>query len=186
MDDEKEIVVDDVEFEESTEEGIELGAQAKLKKLQEKIKGLEKEKQEYLDGWQRARADYVNLQKQTEEDKKRVRTMVEENFIEELLPAIDSFSLAMANKEAWEKVDTNWRAGVEYIYQQLTNVLKERGFATFGSVGEVFDPSLHQAVSDTQTDDTTLDHTIASVLQQGYKLGDNILRPARVIVYTNK
>jgi molecular chaperone GrpE len=177
---------DDIVFEESTEEGMELGANAKVKKLQEKIKLLEKEKTEYLDGWQRARADYANLQKSIEEDKKRLRNIVEEDFIHELLPVVDSFLMAMKNKEAWEKVDANWRTGVEYIFGQLMGVLKDRGFENFGSEGETFDPSLHQAVSETETEDEALDHKISSVLQQGYKLGGSILRPARVSVYKTK
>jgi molecular chaperone GrpE len=65
-------------------------------------------------------------------------------------------------------------------------VLKDRGFATFGAAGETFDPTLHEAVSETETADEKLNHTIAAVLQQGYKLGDNILRAARVSVYTKK
>lgn len=177
---------EDVVIEESTEEGEALSGAAKVKKLQEKIKVLEKEKQEYLDGWQRARADYANLQKSTDEDKKRVRGFIEEGMIEELVPVVDSFAMAMQNKEAWEKVDQNWRTGVEYIHQQLMNVLKEHHLSVFGTIGDVFDPSLHQAVSDTETDDSKLDHRLASVLQQGYKLGDTILRPARVSVFKVK
>jgi molecular chaperone GrpE len=157
-----------------------------LKDLKEKMKILEKEKKEYLDGWQRSRADYANLQKTSDEDRKRMRGLIEENFIEDLLPVIDSFSMAMSNKEAWEKVDPNWRTGVEYIYQQLMTVLKDRGFTTFGAVGDTFDPTLHEAVSEKETDDAMVNHTIATVLQQGYKLDDNVLRAARVSVYAIK
>lgn len=177
---------EDVQFVESDEEGMALKGAQKAKGLQEKIKALEKEKKEYLDGWQRSRADYANLQKTTDEDRKRMRGLVEENFIEDLLPVIDSFSMAMANKEAWEKVDANWRTGVEYIYQQMMAVLKDRGFSVFGAAGETFDPMLHEAVSEKETDDAQLNHTIAAVLQQGYKLGDNVLRAARVSVYKTK
>lgn len=176
-------VVFDQEYEPSTEEGEALSGAQKVKQLRDKIKVLEKEKQEYLTGWQRARADYANIVKNQDDEKKRLRTLIEENFIEELIPVVDSFSMAMSNKDAWEKVDPNWRTGVEYIYQQLMNTLKERGFTSFGTVGDTFDPMLHQAVSETETDDASLDHTIVIVLQQGYKLGENVLRPARVAVY---
>lgn len=176
----------DMVFEESDEEGNTLGGAKKLKDLQEKVKLLTKEKQEYLDGWQRSRADYANLQKTTEEDRKRMRALVEENFIADLLPTIDSFTMAMANKDAWEKVDVTWRTGVEYIHQQLMTVLKDRGLDAFGAIGDQFDPTLHEAVSETETDDASKDHTIASVLQQGYKLGDSVMRAARVSVYKLK
>ncbi|MES2224508.1 MAG: nucleotide exchange factor GrpE [Patescibacteria group bacterium] len=174
----------DMVFEASDEEGAALGSAKKANDLKEKIKELQKEKQEYLDGWQRSRADYANLQKTTDDDRKRMRALIEENFIEDLLPTIDSFSMAMSNKEAWEKVDANWRTGVEYIYQQLMNTLKERNFSVFGAAGETFDPTLHEAVSEVATEDAALEHKIAGVLQQGYKIGDNILRAARVSVYT--
>lgn len=181
---EPETNTDDVIFEESTEEGDALSGGAKIKKLQEKIKGLEKEKQEYLDGWQRARADYANLQKTTEEDRKRARALIEESFIEELIPVVDSFLMAMGNIEAWKKVDPAWRTGVEYIYSQLMNTLESHDLRIFGEVGDTFDPLKHEAVGEETTEDTSLDHTIAKVNQKGFILGESILRPARVTVYS--
>ena len=111
MKDENEVVLDP-EFVESHEDGDELVGTDQIKKLKEKIKELEKEKTEYLDGWQRARADYANLQKTTDEDKKRFREHFAARFVEDLLPVMDSFAMAMSNKEAWEKVDQTWRTGV--------------------------------------------------------------------------
>lgn len=177
---------DDVVFEESTEEGAELSAKEQVKKLKEQIKGLQKEKTEYLDGWQRARADYANLQKTTDEDRKRMRNLIEENFIEELLPTVDSFLMAMSNKEAWEKVEPAWRTGVEYIYSQLMNTLESHNLKLFGEAGETFDPSRHEAVSEEETEDDVLDHTVAKVIQKGFMLGEQILRPARVTVFVKK
>jgi len=175
--------VDDVTIEESDENGLEKGAAEKIKKLKEKLAAVEKEKQENLDGWQRARADYANLQKTMEEDKKRLRGIIEEDFIHELLPVVDSFMQAFNNKNAWEAVDPNWRKGVEYIYQQLMTTLENHSLHAFGEVGELFDPARHQAVSETPTTEKNLDHTVASVLQKGFFVGNNVLRPARVSVY---
>jgi molecular chaperone GrpE len=176
----------DFEFEESTEEGDALSGGAKIKKLQEKIKLLEKEKGEYLDGWQRARADYANLQKTTDDDKKRIKSLVVEDFIQDLIPVVDSFLMAMANKEAWEKVDPAWRTGVEYIYNQLMSTLESRNLSLFGTEGESFDPTRHEAVSEEETDDSTKDNTVAKVIQKGFMLGESVLRPARVTVFTVK
>lgn len=175
--------IDDVTFEDSTEEGEALSGSAKIKKLQEQIKLIQKEKAEYLDGWQRARADYANLQKTSEEDRKRMRSVFEENFISELLPTVDSFLMAMSNKEVWEKVDPAWRTGVEYIYSQLMNTLESRGLKLFGEIGEIFDPAKHEAVGEESTSNTKLDHTISKVNQKGFMLEESILRPARVSVY---
>jgi molecular chaperone GrpE len=183
---EPEINTDDIKFEESTEEGDALSAGNKVKKLQEQIKELQKEKAEYLDGWQRSRADYANLQKTTDEDRKRMRALVEENFIEDLLPTVDSFLMAMSNKQAWENVDPAWRTGVEYIYQQLMNTLESHNLKIFGEIGETFDPLKHEAVGEETTEDTKLDHTISKVNQKGFILSESILRPARVTVYKLK
>lgn len=177
---------DDVVFEASTEEGEALSGGEKIKKLQEKIKGLEKEKQEYLDGWQRARADYANLQKAHDEDKKRLKELFAGNIIADFIPTIDSFQMAMANKDAWEKVDATWRTGVEYIYNQLIAALETHGLTMFGAVGDIFDPAKHEAVSEEETDDAAKDHTVAKVVQKGFMLGDVIPRPARVVVWVKK
>jgi molecular chaperone GrpE len=178
--------VDDVQFIDSDEEGLEKGASNKVKDLREKITALEKEKQEYLDGWQRARADYANLLKSSEEDKKRLKFIIQEDILEKLLPVVDSFDQAFNNKEAWEKVEPNWRKGVEYIHQQLMNILKDHSLHAFGELGEKFDPAFHLAVSETETKEESADHTVAEVLQKGYKIGDSIIRPARVSVYVFK
>lgn len=172
----------DVVFEEATEDGGALRGSDKIKKLQEKIKELEKEKTEYLDGWQRARADYANLQKSTDEDKKRFKALFAEKFVEDLIPVVDSFSMAMSNKDAWEKVDANWRTGVEYIYNQLVGALQSHGLELFGEVGDTFDPARYEAVSEESTDDASQDHKVAKVIQRGFMLGDSIIRPARVVV----
>lgn len=181
---------DDVVFDDeiipSNEDGTELSGADQVKKLREKIKTLEKEKQEYLDGWQRARADYANALKNADEEKKSFRGFFAEQFTEELFPVLDSFDMAMGNKDLWEKVDANWRKGIEYIHQQLLSALSAHNFAPFCIVGDTFDPTMHEAVSDVETDDVALDQTIAQVFQCGYRLGDKILRAARVSVYVAK
>jgi molecular chaperone GrpE len=181
---ENEDVVFDQEIEPTTEEGEAISGAGKIKKLQEQIRELQKEKQEYLDGWQRARADYANLQKTTDEDKKRFKAVFAEKFVEDLIPVVDSFSMAMANKEAWEKVDATWRMGVEYIYNQLMSALETHGLKLYGEVGDKFDPTSYEAINEEATGDKDKDHTVAKVVQKGFMLGDSVLRPARVSVYT--
>lgn len=177
---------EDVIIEESTEEGEAISSGAKIKKLQEKIKLLEKEKAEYLDGWQRSRADYANLQKANEEDKKRSKVIFTESFVEDLIPTVDSFLMAMSNKESWEKVEPAWRSGVEYIYQQLMNALESHGLKLFGEVGDKFDPARYEAIEEEEIADESKDHTVSKVIQKGFLLGDQTLRPARVKVYILK
>src|SRR5262245_18161933 len=90
---------------------------------QANIDKIKAERDEYLAGWQRAKADFANHKKQTEAMMQEFRTMANEGLIEELLPVLSSFEMAFANKAAWEKADKGWRSGVEYIYNQIKGVL---------------------------------------------------------------
>jgi len=99
---------------------------------------------------------------------------------------MDSFNIAFANKEAWEKVDPDWRKGVEYIYGQMNTIFEEYGVKEVGEVGEIFDPNIHQSIELVPTDKKEFDHTISSVIQKGYKLGERVIRPARVNIYEYK
>lgn len=179
---------DDFEITPSDEEGNALPAKDVTKKLREEIKKLRTERDEYLVGWQRAKADYVNLQKESDERQKRTRELLIEDVINDFLPVLDSFDMAMANQEAWQKVEPTWRTGVEYIYQQLSRTIAEYGVIKIGTVGEKFDPMLHEAVENVPAEEESQDHTIAGIIQSGYKMANNlgdsrIIRPARVRVY---
>ena len=95
--------------------------------------------------------------------------------------------MAFANKEAWEKVEKNWRMGVEYIHQQLLKVLSDNGVMEISPVvGDIPNSNLHDMIENVVTDDESKDHTIAQVMQKGYKITGRVLRPARVKVYEFK
>jgi molecular chaperone GrpE len=91
--------------------------------------------------------------------------------------------MAFSNKEVWEKVDDNWRKGVEYIYAQMNMIFEEYGVKEIGEVGEDFDPNIHQSIEMTPTDKKEDNHKISEVIQKGYKLGDRVIRVARVNVF---
>ena len=170
---------DDVSFEDVNEEG-EVDARSTIKKLREKIKKLESEKQEYLDLSQRTRADYANFKKEVETNRVSERKFATKRFIEELLPVLDSYDMAQGNKEAWEKVDQNWSIGIEYIFNQFRTVLENEGVTQFGKIGDVFDPHLHESMETVKVISEGDNDKIMKVLQNGYKMNDSILRPARV------
>lgn len=172
---------DDVSFEEVNEEG-EIDARTTIKKLREKIKKLEAEKQEYLDLSQRTRADYANYKKEVETNRISDRKFATKRFIEELLPVLDAYDMAQANKEAWEKVDANWRMGIEYIFNQMKTVLEGEGVTQFGKIGDTFDPLLHETMQSVPVENESEDGKVIRVLQNGYKMHESILRPARVHV----
>lgn len=173
---EEELETDDIQYDESE------SMTDVVKKLKEKIKGLQKEKDEYLTNWQRERADFVNFKKEEEVRLSRMKGLVKESMLESLLPILDSFSVAFSNKEAWEKVDENWRLGVEYIYQQFSQVLADNNITEINPVNlELFDPNLHQSIEDRVTEKEEEKGKVLQVIQKGYKIGDSVIRPARVV-----
>jgi molecular chaperone GrpE len=177
---------EDVTFVESTEDGDALPTKDVVRKLREDLKKARTEKEEYLTGWQRSKADYVNLQKDEEAKRKNLKNHTTIGLVEDMLPALDSFDMAFANKEAWEKVDANWRAGVEYIQKQFIQALEGYGVSKISHVGVLFDPTLHESIESIETSDKNNNHRIASVTQSGYKIGEIVIRPARVKVYEYK
>ncbi len=185
--DEQEEIVDDVVFEDTAEGEGEALSKDKIKKLREDLKIAQTEKADYLASWQKERADFINYKKGEDERKKQTLDFAREQFVEELLPVLDAYDMAFANKDAWEKVEKNWRMGVEYIHAQLLKVLAENGVSEIAPVeGDALDSNLHEGVDMIATEDESKDHTVAIVMQKGYKNGDRIIRPARVKVYEKK
>jgi molecular chaperone GrpE len=105
-----------------------------------------------------------------------------EDIATELIPVLDSFESAMKNKEAWEKVDKNWRVGVEYIHSQLITVLGNHGVTVINPVGEMFDHNRDEAIETVTVDDKGNDGKIMDVVSVGYKLQNKIIRAPKVKV----
>ncbi len=167
-----EIQIEDITSEETIE--------ALQKKMREKLRVCEQEKKEYLDGWQRMRADFANARKEEELRRTELIKFASEGLVEDLLPVLDSFSMAFANKEAWEKVDPNWRKGVEYIHAQLFSVLESRGLAEVGALGDTVDPRSHVEIGQVPVDNPEQVGKVVEVTQKGYRLHSKIIRPAQV------
>lgn len=178
---------DDIKIEKDSEEqvddivpeGEEL--QDLVKKFRAQLKVSQKERDEYLTGWQRAKADYINLTREHEKSRKDFGAYADEAFFEDLLPVLESFGMAFSNKEAWEKAPKEWRVGVEYIHSQLLEALKQHHIEEYApKAGEKLDPRFHAPVATIPVTDEALDHTIVEVVKNGYKRADKVLRPADV------
>lgn len=170
------------EFNEDGEEDL----KKTLKKFRTDLKACKLGKEEYLTGWQKERAEFANYRKEEDNRKAMFSEAMRERIISRFLSVIDSFNMAFANKEAWEKVDENWRKGVEYIYTQMNTIFEEYGVKPIGEVGEVFNPNIHQSIDVVEIDKKELEHKVAVVIQKGYKLGERVIRAARVNVYEYK
>ncbi len=174
---------DDVVFE---EEGEGLQPAQKIKKLREELKKCQKEKEEYLAGWQRAKADFINARKEEEKSRLELMKFANKELIMEILFVADSFDMAFANKEAWEKVDQNWRTGVEYIYGQLIGILEQNGIKQLNPLGEMFDPNIHTSIESIPAEKPEDDHKIVAVIQKGYMMHGTLVRSPKVKVFVSK
>lgn len=161
-------------------------AREEIKKLKAKIKELQKESSDNLLGWQRLKADFINAQKETERNKADLIKYANENILVELLPALDAFQMAMGNKETWEKVESAWRSGIEYIHNMLKSILEKNGVTEENPIGQKLDVNKHNPIGVVETDDENKDGIIVEVVQKGYFLNGKEIRPAGVKVFEKK
>ena len=185
--DDLEITNEETELVEPDLEDIEEKEKVIISSLREKLKNCEASKRDLLEETQRIKADFLNARKRLDEEKDRDRERMTIGYIESLLPLCDSFQMAMANKEVWEKAEEKWRKGIEGIYAQLQNILSSFSVKTINPTGEHFDPKLHDALSTIAVDNEKDHDRIISVVQLGYELvkGDGTteqIRPARVVI----
>lgn len=136
--------------------------------------------QEYLDGWQRARADLENLKKRNHEEFLRQQQTAKRHAIESFLPLADNFrSLVQHVPESLK--DDSWVQGATHVARQFDQVLESYGISVINPTGGAFDPNLHEAIEEVN-DESVKSGEITEVVLVGYKLGDTVLRPARVKV----
>lgn len=138
----------------------------RVKKLKEKLKECEQKAKEYLDNWQRAQADFVNMRKRDEEAKMEFLKFANAELMLQLVPVLDSLNLASSHAEP--------------IYKQLMQILRQNGLEEDNPTGERFDPRKHEAVGSMETSKKDEDHKILEVIQKGYILSGKIIRPAKV------
>ena len=125
----------------------------------------------------RLAAEYANFRKRTAVEKESSYTNGKADAIEKLLPVYDNLSRAMAQ----ETTDAAYKKGVEMTMNELVKILNGMGVEIIGQVGDVFDPNLHNAIMHTE-DDSVPENTITQVFQQGFKMGEKIVRFAMVQV----
>jgi molecular chaperone GrpE len=172
---------DDVTFEDMSE-NLAPEIKDRTDKLKAKIKELEKKNAELLDSWQRDKAEFVNTRKRDEGEKQEFLKFAKRDLIEELLPVLDAFDSAIKNKEAWEKVDKNWRVGVEYINSQLHKTLSDHGLKVINPTGEMYNEKRDEAIENISVDSKDSDGKILEVVALGYELNGKEIRAPKVKV----
>ena len=126
----------------------------------------------------RLTAEYDNFRKRSQREKNESRQFANQHLLEKQLPVLDNFEMALM---AAENADPAIRDGVQMIYDQFLSVLKDAGVEEIDAGGELFDPNIHEAISQKETTEVE-EGTVVQQVQRGYKLNDRLVRPARVIV----
>jgi len=145
----------------------------KIKKIKEKLEVCQKEKTEYLIGWQRARADFINYKRRQEEQLTEWSGMFGEGLIRDILPVLDTLDAA-------EKHKSESAGGLKLTRDQLMKILQKYGLEEIKSVGEKFNHNLHEAVEQVITEG--LENAVVEEAQKGYLLNGKVIRHAKVKV----
>ena len=154
---------------------------AELEALKKSLTDANAKSTEYLDGWQRARAEFANYKKRQESDFANLRAMSTSGLIAKLLPVLDDFERA-SRTLAPSLRDMTWIEGVLLIHRKLQLILESEGIKAIEvKPNDPFDPSIHEAVSQDEAEGVESGHVIDE-LQKGYRLGDRVIRPALVRV----
>ena len=149
----------------------------RLEELEQRLEAAEAERDERTNDLQRVAADFDNYRKRVARDQESLVTRAHERLVKELLPVLDDLERAL--QAAAEHEEAKLADGVQLVYRELRDALSREGLAEVEADGK-FDPHVHEALL-TQPSDRE-EGSVLEVLQKGYRLGDRVLRPARVVI----
>ena len=152
-------------------------AKEKIIKLKEKLKKCSKEKEEYLDGWQRSKAEMINYRRRQEEQMAEWLKMAQAGLIKDLLPILDTIEAGIRN---WGLgIKENKENYLEKIKEQLLKILTSYGLEEIKTIGEKFNPEFHEAIEQVESVENE-DEIIVEEVQKGYLLNGKVLRAAKI------
>ncbi|HUG35108.1 MAG TPA: nucleotide exchange factor GrpE [Anaerolineales bacterium] len=169
---EKEIKAEAVEA-----SGIGGQAFAETEALKRQLEEAEAKLAESVDGWRRAQAEFQNYKKRIERDNELMYASMKGDILKKVLPALDDIERALQN----QPTDNAWANGIELIARKLQNMLETEGVKRIEAKGAQFDPKFHEAISHEPAEGVASGHVI-EVVQNGYMLGERVIRPALVRV----
>lgn len=170
---EEDVVIESDGFEELGADDA-VATSGKLDTLKKELAKVKEERQDYLDGWQRSKADYVNALKRFEQEKAAAIQLGMIMNVRAFLPVIDSLDRAEASGEVPELF--------KGIAKQLHDAARMLGLVKFGKVGDTFDPMYHEALGQDAAASEEEDNKVTAVLEPGWKSGEGVIRPAKVRV----
>ena len=152
-------------------------AQTKNAELEERLAEVERERDEYLNDLKRVAADFENYRKRVARDQEGLVARAHERLVKELLPVLDDLERAL--EAAAQHEEAKLEEGVRLVHRELVEALAREGLVEVETDGQ-FDPHVHEALVSQPSEQE--DGSVIEVLQKGYRLGDRVLRPARVVV----
>jgi molecular chaperone GrpE len=150
---------------------------AEVEALRKKLEEAASKTSEYKDSWLRSQAEFQNYRKRIERDSELTYITLKGDIIKRILPVLDDLERALQNRSA----DDAWANGIELVARKFQNILESEGIKKIDAVGTEFDPNFHEAISHEPADGTQSGHVIG-VVQNGYMIGERVIRPALVRV----
>jgi len=160
---------------EMPENGEQLSAE--IEALQIQLKEVEAKAAENLEGWQRTQAEFINYKNRIQRDREVEYASMKGEIIRKMLPVLDDLERSLAHRPE----NDSWANGMELIARKFQSVLEIEGVTRIEAAGQPFDPNFHEAISSEPNDNVESGHVI-DVVQNGYMLGERVIRPAMVRV----
>jgi molecular chaperone GrpE len=145
--------------------------------LIQQLKDAESKVVEYKDGWARTQADFQNFRKRVDRDNDSFKVSTKGDIIKKVLPVLDDLERALQNRPT----DDAWASGIELVVRKFQNILEMEGVKKIEAKGVAFDPNFHEAISHEPSDEVESGYVI-DVVQNGYVIGERVIRPALVRV----
>ncbi len=165
------------EAEAGTEAQVEEPVSAEVEALKKQLEESEARVSEFKDSWMRSQAEFQNYKKRVERDNDMMRASMKGDIVKRILPVLDDLERALQNRPA----DESWANGIELIVRKFQTTLESEGVKRIEAEGKEFDPNFHEAISNEPNDEVESGHVIA-IVQNGYMLGERVIRPALVRV----
>ena len=174
-------ILEELDLDPDLEDELEdLSLEEQVAALQMSLDEMEIKAEEYLDGWQRARAEFANYKKRVLRDHTEIHQSARGDVIKLYLDIADDLERALQEKPGDGEGEA-WADGIEIIFQKLRTRLESEGIKPMNPLGEEFDPNIHEALMKEESDEYECGQII-EVMQEGYWIGDKVLRPALVRV----
>jgi molecular chaperone GrpE len=177
--DEESEVEEEIQVEEALEDDT-ISMEEKLDLVKAAWETSETKAAEYLDGWQRSKAEFANYMKRVNRDREQYNKDAVGRVVKNYLPVLDDLERALKEQPGDETLEV-WANGIKLIHRKMVTALENDGVIPMVVDGEMFDPSLHEAVAQIESEDHESGQ-IVDVLQTGYTIGERVLRPARVCI----